>query len=87
MDLNSCSKASSHQNVVSLIVVLLIRAVPRSSSGWFVRVKGVCQYYNEPNSPKISENKMIFTMNRELKCLRMNYKFENIKLFHCMSFR
>ena len=26
-------------------------------------------------------------MNREIKYLRLNYRFEKIKLFHCMNFR
>ena len=37
-------KALLHQDVINLIVVFPIWAVPCPSSGWFVRAKGVCQY-------------------------------------------
>ena len=34
----------NHQDVINLVVVFPIWAVPCPSSGWFVRAKGVCQY-------------------------------------------
>ena len=44
MDVNTRSKALLHQDVINLVVVFPIWAVPCPSSGWFVRAKGVCQY-------------------------------------------
>ena len=44
MDVNSCSEAILHQDIINLVVVVPILAVPCPSSGWFVRAKGVCQY-------------------------------------------
>ena len=44
MDVNSCSEALLHQDIINLVVVFPIWAVPCPSSGWFVRAKGVCQY-------------------------------------------
>ena len=48
MDVNSNLKALLHQDVINLVVVFQLDvvfpvwAVPCTSSGWFVRTKGVC---------------------------------------------
>ena len=35
----------------------------------------------------VSHSFLHLTFNRELNYLRMNYRFEKIKLFHCMNFK
>ena len=43
MDVNAWSGALLHQDVINLVVVFPIWAVPCPFSGWFVRAKDVCQ--------------------------------------------
>ena len=42
MNVNSCSEVLPHQDVINLVVMFPIWALP-CPSGWFVKTKDVCQ--------------------------------------------
>ena len=44
MNVNLCSEVFPHQDVINLVVMFPIWALPCPSSGWFVKTWDVCQY-------------------------------------------